>query len=655
MRLLRRRKTSELHIPELENTRESSSKLTKDDGFSWQGSLLPQSDENAAHVTVEQRSIIPIIIIIGIVLLSAGLMSRLFFLQVVEGARFNELANGNRIRETISYAPRGNIYDRNGVLLATNTITFQLSATPYLLEPDEQDRQSDYQKLSSLIDITPQVLKEESEDEGLAYPLPILLAENVDHEKALAIRQVLPELKGFSLDEVPTRKYKSDSALAHIVGYVGRVSEADLDQDSEEVLLPIDFIGKTGVEKTYDEYLRGVNGIERTEVDSLGRPIRLLARQPAERGEDLHLTIDYEVQKRLANEMRKQMKLSKTSRSSGVALDPESGAVIAMVSLPSYDNNLFARGISDKDFNRLLKNPNQPLINKVVQGGYTTGSTIKPVVASAALQENIVTPNTTIVDSGSIAVTSVYDPGQSFVFRGWRPEGLGAMNVRSAIAWSSNIYFYTVGGGHGGISGLGGEKLSQYYRLFGMGERSGIDLPSEIPGRVPDEAWKREVKGEDWFVGDSYNISIGQGDMLVSPLQLTLADMAIANDGYVLEPFVVDRVGDRQVNERTVRREVPVDKRNLQIVREGMRQVLTDGTTCECRFSKVPVKVAGKSGTAQTTSNDSRRPHAWYTAFAPYNNDSPEIMATVLIEEGSGGSTYAAPAIAGAMETFFKR
>ncbi|MDX1765682.1 MAG: penicillin-binding protein 2 [Candidatus Saccharimonadales bacterium] len=646
------RRQNPLGLEELKRTATAKKPDRTSDSFAWQRMMMPQTDEAAPNITVNQRSLLPLMMIAGVVILALGLSLRLYFLQVLAGDHYDQLANGNRIRETINYAPRGNIYDRNGVLLATNTITFQLSATPYLLETDEAERADDYKALSKLVDLSAKEIIKKAEAQGDAYPLPLLIASNVDHKKAIAIQQVMPELKGFSLDEVPTRKYKSDSALAHILGYVGRVDEADLDNDTTGRLLPVDFIGKTGVEHSYDDVLRGVNGLERTEVDALGRPVRLLAQQPAERGQDIYLTIDYEVQKRLASEIKKQMKLSKTSRASGVALDPESGAVIAMVSLPGYDSNLFAGGINSKSFKKLVNNPDQPLINKVIQGGYTTGSTIKPVVASAALEEKVVTPDTIIVDTGAIAVTSVYDPGASFVFRGWRPGGLGPMNVRRAIAMSSNIYFYTVGGGHGVIGGLGGERLSRYYRHFGMGTASGIDMPNEIDGRVPDEKWKQENKGENWFVGDSYNISIGQGDMLVSPLQLTLADMTIANDGYLLRPYIVDRIGDKPINGRKVIREVDVSKNNLQIVREGMRMVLTNGTTCECTFSKVPHKVAGKSGTAQTTSNDERRPHAWYTAFAPYEN--PQIMATVMIEEGSGGSTFSAPAIAGAMETFFK-
>lgn len=616
----------------------------------WNEMLLPAP--GAQSVGQEQRSRF-LFALAGLVILATVLLlvTRLFLLQVSSHERYLDLANGNRIRETITYAPRGNIYDRDGRLIASNTISFQLSVTPYLMERNQHQRTSDYRLIGELLDIDPQTIAQQAETKGLEYPLPVIVERNIEHRQALAVMQYLSRLEGFHLSEVPIRKYVADAGLAHILGYTGVVSEQDLEQDDSESLLPIDIVGKTGIEKQYDEILRGRNGLERTEVDTLGRPIRVLAKRQASSGQDVTLTIDLEVQRRLAREMKEQMDKANVSRGSGVALDPDSGEVIAMVSIPYYDNNLFANGISERDFNRLANDPNEPLINKVIAGGFTTGSTIKPMVASAALEEGVVNPETIIVDSGAIAVTSVYQPGAQFIFRGWRPGGLGPMNVRSAIAWSSNIYFYTVGGGHGGISGLGVDRLTEYYRAFGLGEQSGIDLPNEIDGQVPDRAWKRAFKNEQWYVGDTYNISIGQGDMVVSPMQLTLGDMAVANGGYVLEPQLLLKVGNEEVPTREVRREVPVSKNNLQIVREGMRQVLTNGTTCECTFSKVPVKVAGKSGTAQTTSDESRRPHAWFTAFAPY--EQPEIMVTVLLEEGSGGSQFAAPAIAGAMEEFF--
>jgi penicillin-binding protein 2 len=588
----------------------------------------------------------------GVFVICLILGARLFSLQVTAFERYNSLATGNRVRETITFAPRGRILDRQGRILADNKLSFQLSATPYLLAEDQTERQDDYEVIAQMLNVSVAELAAASETEGLDYPLPITVLSNIEHRRALALMQYLPRLEGFQLLEVPIRQYVSDSGLAHILGYTGGISELELASQPDSGLLPIDIVGKTGIEKQYDDVLRGQNGLQRTEVDTLGRPVRLLAQQEALLGQDITLTIDLDIQRRLASELAKQMKNAKVQRASAVALDPNNGEILAMVSLPYYDNNLFANGISTEDFNRLVNDPNQPLLNKAVSAGYTTGSVIKPIVASAALQEKVITPQTIINDNGFIAVTSVYQPGASFIFRGWRPEGLGPMNVRRAIAMSSNIYFYTVGGGHGGISGLGVDRLTGYYREFGLGEATGIDLPGETSGRVPDRNWKLAEKGEPWYIGDTYNISIGQGDLIVSPLQLTLADMAVANGGDVLRPQLLLRIGDEMVARKQVRRTVGVDPANLQIVREGMREVITNGTTCACRFANVPVDVAGKSGTAETNTPDGRRPHAWYTAFAPFQD--PQIMVTAMLEEGSGGSTYAAPVTAAAMEAFFQ-
>ncbi len=616
--------------------------------FRWQQQLLPKPIGGKVYLSVGVNWA-PYISVALTLLVAFVFMFRLFSVQVVANERYRQLADGNRIRETINYAPRGRILDRKGRVLADNKITFELSVTPILLNRNEANRLADYRLIAKLTQTDWREIKRRAEREGLSSPLPYPLLGRLSHKQALSLEQYTYRLEGIRINRVPVRRYNSEAGLAHIVGYTGLVSQADLARDG--ALLPIDYVGKTGVELQYDDILRGRNGFERTEVDTFGRPLRLLAKRNSVAGQDIYLTIDLDVQRRLAKELKQQMKRAHVQRASAVALDPKTGAVIAMVSLPYYDNNLFTQGISNQAYAKLINDKNQPLVNKVVAGGYTTGSTIKPLVASAALEEKVVTPETIIVDRGAIAVTSRYHPGAAFVFHGWRPGGLGPMNIRSAIAWSSNIYFYTVGGGYGEIEGLGVERLTKYYRLFGLGEKTGIDLPGEIKGFVPDAAWKQRAKGEPWYVGDTYNISIGQGDLVVSPLQLTLADMAVANGGDLLVPKLLFKIGEKRVLQRQVKRHIPISSRNLEIVREGMRQVIASGTTCECTFSIVPYKVAGKSGTAQTTSDNSRRPHAWYTAFAPY--EDPKIMMTAMLEEGSGGSLYAAPVLAGAMNTYF--
>lgn len=644
------RPTNEFNLPSLRIVKTRRSQKMAH-ATTWREQLLPAPTSLSLNRTVNRRWLMTLVYVL-IVTLGLVFSFRLYYLQVSAHERYEALASGNRVRENVSFAPRGRIMDRHGRVLAQNDLAFRLSVTPYLLSQDSSEREAGYALISRLTSWKLKDIRSIAEAAGLDFPLPRPIERNLKHKNALAVQANLDKLKGWNVSELPVRRYRTDAALAHVIGYTGNISEAELAERQSSGLLPIDIIGKTGAEAAFDEVLRGQNGFARTEVDTFGRPLRILAQQEAAAGRDIYLTIDLDVQRRLAAELRTQMKAARVSRASAVALDPKTGEVLAMVSWPSYDNNLFAQGISQRDFTRLVKDPDQPLTNKVIAGGYTTGSTIKPLVAAAALQERVVTPQTIIVDSGAISVTSQYQPGQAFIFRGWRPGGLGPMNVRSALAWSSNIYFYTVGGGHGNIAGLGEERLTSYYRQFGLGETTGIELPGEIAGRVADAAWKRQHFGQDWFVGDTYNISIGQGDMLVTPLQLAVANAAIANGGSLLRPQLLYKVGDDIVSRPRLKRKLDISPANLQIVREGLRQVVTGGTTCECVFKDVPVKVAGKTGTAQTTSDESRRPHAWFVAYAPF--DDPQFLGTAMLEEGSGGSQYAAPAIASAMAAYFR-
>lgn len=612
----------------------------------WMQSMLTGAYVHDASDEVDSTPKRRIILMLVCSLLLFGLLgARLFLIQSVSGEELSKLAQGNRIREIVEYAPRGRILDVNGRELATNTLSFQLSATPFLVETEVEEFKKDTEMIGKVLNIESQAVDKIIKSSKSPENQPVVIAGNLTHKQALKLEAIIKDAKGFSVDQIPVREYNPKWGLAHIVGYTGRVSEEDLKNSKNKDLIPTDFIGKAGIENYYDEYLRGKNGWRRIEVDALGKPVRVLGKKDPVPGKDLKLSIDIKIQEAMWNGAHEQMAKANVSRAAGVAVNPQDGHVIAMVSIPAYDNNLFSKGIGHKDFNKLNKDPNQPLFNKAVSGGYTTGSIIKPLVASAALQEGVVDENTVIVDRGYIDVTSQYDPGQYFRFEGWRPEGLGPMNVRRAIAWSSNIYFYTVGGGHDNIEGLGEKRLVEAYRHFGLGDQTGINLNNETFGRVPDEKWKLENKNEPWFVGDTYNISIGQGDLLISPLQIMMAHVAIANNGFLLKPSLVAS------DERVVKHELKYDKKYLQMVREGMRQVLTDGTTCECTFKDVPVIVAGKSGTAETNTPGGRRPHAWFTAFAPY--EKPEISVTMFLDEGVGGSQFSAPVIAKTLNAYF--
>lgn len=580
---------------------------------------------------------------ITIMLIFAGLIGRLFYIQVVHADRYVNLANGNRLREKITYAPRGRIFDQAGEVLADNTSMFQLSVTPYLLETDPAERGRDARLVADIIGASTDELQSQMLAKGVEHVLPILIKERLGHSQAIQLEQILPRIKGFSLDEVPVRSYVSEAGFGHVVGYVGRVDENDLDADGQKTLLPIDFIGRSGVERQYDEILRGKNGRELIEVDARGRPVRVIAREPAQKGHDIALTLNATLQRRLEADLRREMTKGDATKASAVALDPRTGQVRAMVSIPYYDNNLFSGGILNSNYESLLANSDQPLTNKVVSGGYPSGSAIKTIVASAALQERVVSPDTVIVDRGFI------DLSGGFRFRGYNQIARGPLTVRDALAVSSNVYFYTVGGGYGEIGGLGVDRLTSYYRAFGFGEATGIDLPAETNGRVPDREWKRANKDEDWYIGDTYNISIGQGDILISPLQMAVAQAAIANGGDLLAPRVLGEIDGEQAESSIVRRHLPVDQANLQVVREGMRKAVEKGLFSETIFSSVPAKIAGKSGTAETGFGDDRI-HSWFAAYAPY--ESPELLVTVMIENGRLPDAFVVPAVGGIFEQY---
>ncbi len=588
----------------------------------------------------QTRQLWPRVAGILFIVLMGVCLGRIFSLQVSRGASYLTAANGNRIQDEISYAPRGTIYDRRGRVLARNTLRSQLAVIPYLLDRDSAGRERAYQRMAEIIGRSKSDIGTAAEAEGLESTRPLTITDNLTHAQILRIEQSLPLITGFTLDTVQVRRYEASAGLAHILGYVSKVSKEDLAAHAS--LLPTDYIGRTGIEAVYDSTLRGVNGRRRVEVDALGNPVRLLASSEAKAGTDIRLTIDYKLQLRLEQELQKQLRQTGSKRAAGVAVDPTNGEVLAMVSIPYYDNNLFAKGISQAAYQKLLSDPEKPLLNRAITGTYPSGSTIKPLVAAAALQEGVVNADTVIVDRGYIDVANQYDPSRSYRFRGWRAGGLGPMNVRRALAYSSNIYFYTVGGGHGSITGLGVNRLTDYYRKFGLGQPTGIDLHGEVGGFVPTPESKQQRVNEPWYLGDTYNISIGQGDLRLTPLQILMAHAAIANGGSLLAPHIVSDSGGLAT--RQASHTVPVAAEHLETVRAGMHDMPYHGVFSAERFAKIPVQIAGKTGTAQASNpGGGGRPHGWFIAFAPY--EKPKVSMLAMIENVEGSTIALTPVI----------
>lgn len=610
------------------------------------------------------------LLIAGAVLFMAmfALTFQLFNLQVVHGQRNLELADGNRLRDKVVRAPRGVIYDRTGKELARNQASFDVTITPRQLPREPAGRQALYAKLSPAIGVPPEelaklaeancVAKEQASPRKpspelalqtcLASPLSILVKSSLPREAALALDQESQDLPGVTLDVNPIREYLDNGLLAASLGYTGRVDAEDV--KSNPGYGSTDLIGKLGIESQYETQLRGRNGSEQTEVDASGRPIKLLSSLPSQPGDNLVLSIDYELQAKMAEALKKQMDAAGSIKGSAVALNPKTGEVLALVNQPSYDGNLFAKGIGQSEYNSLLKDPGQPLFNKAIAGGYPSGSIIKPFIASGALQERVVSPETTVNDTGQLVVPNKYDPNVTYTFRSYEPGGLGSVNITRALAVSSNVFFFTVGGGFGNIAGLGIDRLAHYYNLFGLGHKTGIDIPGETNGLIPTPAWKDKISKEGWNLGDTYNTSVGQGDVKANPLQMAVALAAVANGGTVYQPHVVKRITDshgatvQDISPKVVQSNF-ISPDNLNLVRNALKDVVNApyGTAC-CKIKQeVPVVVAGKTGTAETDPDGKRKAHSWFEAYAPA--DDPQIVIVALIENAGEGAQFSAPAV----------
>ncbi len=567
--------------------------------------------------------------------------SRVFYLQIMSGDNLRSAAEENRYRIYNLSAPRGVIYDRNNNLLVKNIPAFDLVVIPADLPKNFEGKSNmlnDINKIISLDDEEKDIFLNETNNDSYE---PVLVKKNLVRDEALIMEAKLDNFIGIKIEKNPIRDYLYPEEFAHILGYIGKISQEELEESNNDYQA-IDYIGKEGVEKKYENNLKGTKGKKQVEVDSVGNVRKTVAKEDAAEGQDLILTIDKDLQLESRRLLEEGLNKAKAKKGVCIAMNPKTGEILSFVNIPSYDDNLFSKGIKLEDYNKFLNDPDKPLYNRAVNGIYPPGSTIKPVMASAGLQEGVINENTTITDNGSIDVTNMYDASTVYHFVGWEKSGLGPMNVYSAIAKSSDIYFYYVGGGYEDFKGLGADKIIQYFRKFGLGAKTGIDLPSEAEGLIPTPAWKQEVKGEEWYLGDTYHISIGQGDLLTTPLQVLSWTSTVANGGQVLRPYLVKEGIDQDKNvifenKKNVIRENFIDNKYINQVQRAMRETVLSGSGR--LLSDLPVSSAGKTGTAQHGGSD--QTHAWYTAYAPF--EDPEIVLVVLVEEGGEGNEVAAP------------
>ncbi|GAC1412287.1 MAG: penicillin-binding protein 2 [Candidatus Doudnabacteria bacterium] len=609
-------------------------------GIDWEEGALFRAEEPDDYYEGHSVEVKSGNYIIVVSLIFAVLALRLGYLQIQHGNEYKALADNNRLREQVILAPRGIIFDSQNQPLVDNVASFELIVTPADISPDQV--RPVLQKLSAFVTFNFDDIYNKIKQEGPKSFHAVSIAPNLPKDVALVFESKAQEFPGFTIEHNPLRQYKQPEVFSHLLGYTGKITDKEIAYPGNEAYSINGYIGKTGLENEYENYLRGVQGQKQVEVDAKGNLKNIQGQLDPKTGNSLILNIDGDLQRELYKNI---VAKNGTKKAAAIAMNPQTGQILALVSVPGFDNNLFAKGITQKDYQNLLDDPQHPLFDRAIAGTYPPGSTIKPTIAAAALQENVVTESTKIFDNGDL----VYG---GYHFHGWKEGGLGSMDVRSAIAMSSDIYFYTVGGGQAAlnIAGLGPERIAKYDYLFGMGQRLGIDLPGEQSGVIASPDWKKSYfkdrASQLWYPGDTYHISIGQGDLLVTPLQVALWTSTVANGGTLYKPYILDKIVDN--NGQTIVQNKPqviragfIDAKNIEIVREGMRQTVTSGTARS--LNTLSITAAGKTGTAQFDAADPKATHAWFTAFAPYEN--PQIVITVLIEAGGEGSSAASPVV----------
>jgi len=575
-------------------------------------------------------------------------------MQVFEADRYQEKAENNRLRELQVLPLRGLIYDRNGTPLVQNVANYTAVITPADLP--SKNEEGVFDRLSEVLKMSPQEIAQkvrEKRENGNPYEA-VVIKDELDRDTALILKELTPNLPGVELRVEARRRYPSGELTSDVVGYVGRISEEEYASLRPRGYILNDQVGKMGVELAYEDVLRGKSGKELAEVDASGRQLDVLDTRAAQSGQSVVLTIDLELQQKVTDALREFMGTS--DNATAVVMDVHSGEILSMVSLPAFDNNLFSRAISQQELDALLSQPGKPLVNHAIAEMYAPGSTFKTITGLAALQEGVAKTDTVITSKGYITVANEYDPNVVYYFRDWAV--LGALDFYRGVAMSSDVYFYYLAGGKAdeGFRGLGEERLARYARAFGLGEASGVDLPGESPGLVPDARWKERNWGEAWYVGDTYSFGIGQGYLTVTPLQLLNAVATIANGGDLLRPRLIKEVQDDHGNTVAtfgpeVRRQVPVSSDYLAVMREAMRQSVDSGVATS---AAVPgLSIAGKTGTAEfgeQGADGKYDTHGWFVGFAPF--DDPQIAVVVFVQRG-GGYQNAAPAAARIFDYYF--
>jgi len=542
-----------------------------------------------------------------IVILMVVLIFRAGSFQLVQGKDYLAQAQKNQYILKNLEAKRGVIYDKNLNQLVYNTQNFSLYCDLNKLPQSQEEKDSVLWAVSKVLGEDKKNIEEKIENsQG-----EVLIARDLSTEEVIIFSSRQEELQGFRIDEEDSREYYSGPVFSHVIGYW---------KGGE---------GIAGLEEFYDSILKEKPGTLQVERDAKGNILSEKVAEEPKSGENLILYLDKNLQEKISSTLEETLKKYGINKAQALAIDPRDGGVLSLVSLPSYDNNLLAKPLSQEEFERLQSNPNVSFLNRVISGEYPCGSTIKPIIALAALEEGIITPKTTINCQGGILL-----PDGTYK-SDWKIHGI--TDLKKAISQSCDVYFYTIGGGYGDIKGLGVDLIENYLNNFGFGNLTGIDLPGEKSGRVPSKEWKETFIKKPWYPGDTYNISIGQGYFEVTPLQLTMAIASLVNNGKIVQPKIVKGVIDENGNiiekfPTNILRENYFKQENLDEIKEDMRETVSSASGTAHSLSLLPVSSAAKTGTAETSKKGYY--HNWITVFAPFEN--PEIVLTILFEDVPG-------------------
>ncbi len=543
--------------------------------------------------------------------------------------------------ETTNYyiSNRGIIFDSTGTQISKNIQSYKLVIDPINFTNNKDEQKIILDILSKKFEISEKGLENVKKKLSLNHAEKIVVKKSISQEVFLKERSKIKNIEGVFFESSSLREYDFKNLFSHIVGYVGAPSDENL----EKYKFVTDLIeGKSGLEYTYNEILNPTLGIKNEEGDVFEESLN---------GQNLFLTINHKFQESVRKSLLKGIKSSKKEKGVAIVMNPQNGKVLAMVSLPDFSLEYFSQtSQNDEKLQEIFNDKNSPQLNRAISGLYPPGSTFKPIVAVAGLSEGVITAQKIFNDTGSIKVDDK-------IFYGWNRSGLGKIDLKQALAQSSNPYFYTVAGGilsqgHE-FDGLGYDRLKGFLQKFFIDKKTGIDLPFEFEGFIPTPEWKQEIFDEKWFSGDTVQMGIGQGFILISPLRLAVSISAIVNGGNIVEPFVVEKITDSRSNLVSQKdpKKIKIDSinsQNLSFVMEGMKEAVYGKRGTAKILSSLPFEVGAKTGTAESPPND---PHAWGVAFGPYEN--PEILVVVLVENGGEGNKVAIPIIKEIMESWW--